>query len=407
MKSLTAFLTAIAMAGLAQAAEPPNAATARWIESQVGEVVRGADGRIVEVSLARTWATDNDVQRLAELKDLKRLDLSLTYVSDRGIESLQKLPQLEDLNLAAAEFITDAAISYLRGNRTLRRLNLRGTDVTDTSLQYIAEVAGLKQLDVSQTQISDVGLDHLPALAELEDLNLGGNKISGVSLNVLKLLPKLKVLSFAGIQRRNAGLCWAPVITDKELSTLSLLKNLEELDLGWGIGLGNQDPALKGKLPTGEAECRIVGGIRVTDAGLAQLTALKHLRRLNISGSPVTPSGIKRLEGLQTLERLNLWNCTALDDSIAPTLASLPKLSRLDLSSTGVGDATLQRLASLPQLREVYLTDTRATAEGADTLRKSRPGIRVSWARRPAPRATVIPESAKKAKKTPVEEEAK
>lgn len=383
-------LIALAASGLALAAEPPNAALARWVESQGGEIGRSADGKITEVSLARTWATDNDVQRLAELKDLKRLDLSLTYVSDRGIESLQKLTKLEDLNLFAAEFITDAAISFLRANKGLQRLNLGGTDVTDTSLQYVAELTGLKQLDVSQTQISDVGLDHLPALAQLEDLNLGGNKISGVSLNILKLLPKLKKLSFSGIQRRNAGLCWAPVVTDKELETISLLTSLEDLDIGWRVGLGNRDPALKGRPSTGEAECRIIGGTRVTDAGLAKLTALKQLRRLDISGAPITPSGIKRLESLQNLERLSIWNCELLDDTIAPTLAGLPNLRTVDLSYTSVGDATIQQLTRLTKLKEVYLTDTRVTAASADSLR-SKPGVRVFWAQRPPARPTVAP----------------
>src|SRR5262249_33673930 len=110
----------------------------RSIEAQGGRVIRDQSGRIVEVSLARTWATDADVERLASLKSLKRLDLSLTYVSDRGAERLKALDQLEDLNLFAAEFITDAALAFLRGNRQLKTLNLRGTDVTDTSLQYVA-----------------------------------------------------------------------------------------------------------------------------------------------------------------------------------------------------------------------------------------------------------------------------
>ena len=162
----------------------------------------------------------------------------LTYVSDRGIEKLQKLDKLEDLNLDTAEFITDAATSFLRSNKKLRRLNLRGTDVTDTSLAYLAELTALRALDISQTQITDVGLEHLASLVDLEDLDLGGDKISGVSLNTLKLLPKLKKLGFYGIQRRNAGLCWAPVVTDKELETISLLTNLEDLNIGWGVGLG-------------------------------------------------------------------------------------------------------------------------------------------------------------------------
>ena len=392
MKAIPMLLAALFSASLS-AAERPDAEIARSIEAQGGSIVRSADGRIVEVSLARTWATDNDVQRLAGLKDLKRLDLSLTYVSDRGIESLQKLTRLEDLNLFAAEFITDAAVSYLRANTALRRLNLRGTDITDTSLQYVAAITGLRQLDVSYTQISDPGIDHLAALSELEDLNLGGNKISGVSLNVLKLLPKLKRLSFSGIQRRNAGLCWAPVITDQELATLSLLTSLEELDLGWRVELGTQDPALKGRPQTGEAECRIVGGIHVTDQGLSKLTTLKQMRRLDLSGSRITPSGVKRLESLQHLERLSLWNCPALDDSIAATLAGLPNLTRIDLSYTSVGDPTLKALASLPRLEELYLTDTRASAEAAAGLRNSKPGLFVSWAHRPEPRPVHAVES--------------
>ena len=81
-----------------------------------------------EVSLARTWATDADVEKIAAIKTLKRVDLSMTYVSDLGIEKLKALNQLEDLNLYAAEFITDAAVAFLRGHRQLKTLNLRGTD---------------------------------------------------------------------------------------------------------------------------------------------------------------------------------------------------------------------------------------------------------------------------------------
>jgi len=74
-----------------------GADVAQWIEAQGGEVVRGPDGSIVEVSLARTWATDSDVERVAEIAGLRRLDLSFTYVTDRGIERLPQLQQLEEL----------------------------------------------------------------------------------------------------------------------------------------------------------------------------------------------------------------------------------------------------------------------------------------------------------------------
>ena len=71
--------------------------------------------------------------------------------------------------------------------------------------------------------LGDVGLEHLPNLSELEHLKIGATLITGLNLNFLKLLPKLKTLSLRGVQRRNAGACWTPNVTDLDLDTISLL----------------------------------------------------------------------------------------------------------------------------------------------------------------------------------------
>ena len=382
---------AILLSALLTAAPGSNsAAIAASIEAQGGHVVRDKSGEIVEISLARTWATDADIERIAGIKSLRRLDLSLTYISDRGAERLKALGQLEELNLFAAEFITDAAMAFLRGNKQLTRLNLRGTDVTDTSLAYIGELSRLKSLDISFTQITDVGMEHLASLAQLEELNLGGNKISGVGLHVLKLLPKLRSLSFYGIQRRNAGWCWAPVVTDLELDTISLLGNLEELNVGYGVALGTPRPADLGPAD-GEAECRIAGGTRVTDLGVAKLAKLKKLRRLDLSGSAVTSNGVKTLAALPALDRLSLWHAKGIDDSAAPHLEALGTLTSLDLSDTPVTDATLAQLAKLSSLRRLYVSETQVTPEGLAAFRSRHPACVVSWGTRPAPRIPLSP----------------
>src|SRR5262245_22890862 len=100
-----------------------------WVAALGGFVVHGRDGRIEEVSLARTWAGDDDVRRVAGIRGLKKLDLSFTYVTDKGMESLPQLSELEELTLDTAEFITDAAMNHLRANKKLRKLVLRGTDI--------------------------------------------------------------------------------------------------------------------------------------------------------------------------------------------------------------------------------------------------------------------------------------
>ncbi len=391
MKTITATMVILLFASAVPgyAAQLPDAPLAAAIEQQGGHVVRDAKGNIVEVSLARTWATDADVERVAALKTLKKLDLSLTYVSDRGAEAIGKAAQLEELNLFTAEFITDAAIAFLRGNTNLRVLNLRGTDVTDISLEYVSTLTNLRSLDIAFTQIGDVGMEHLAPLSQLEELNVGGMKISGAALHVLKYLPNLKKLSFYGTQRRNAGMCWAPVMTDLELDTIALLTNLEELNIGDGVALGAPRPAALGPR-AGEAECRITGGTRISDFGVAKLATLKKLRYLNLSGSVVTAAALKTLAALPDLQRLSLWNAEGIDDAAAAGFESLQHLTSLDLSDTGIGDRTLQSLARLPKLERLYVSDTAVTEGGLAAFKQQRPSAVVSWGVRPEPKEPLV-----------------
>jgi Leucine-rich repeat (LRR) protein len=336
--------------------------------------------------LARTWATDHDIAQVAEIQSLKRLDLSHTYVTDRGIERLRQLQQLEDLTLNTSEFLTDAAVSHLRANRALRRLVLRGVDITDVGMPHVAEITSLRSLDLSHTMVGDVGLESLPPLIELEELKLGGNAITGLNLNFLKLLPKLKKLSLRGIQRRNAGACWTPLITDLDLDAIALLTGLEELDLGIGVSLG-----MGGKpAAPGGGNCRVTGGIQLTDLGLAKLATLKKLRRLDVSGARLTAAGLEVLQTLPALERLSLWNIPALDDSAAKVLAGMPALANLDVSYTSIGDPGLELLAQLPHLKQLYLTETKVTPEAVERFQQQKSDRFVSWARRPAPRGLEV-----------------
>ena len=109
MKRIAAILAIVLMATSAWAADEDIAAS---VEKQGGYVVRDQKGNIIEVSLARTWATDADVERVATIKTLKKLDLSLTYMSDAGAEAISKLAQLEELDSFTAEFVTDAAVAF-------------------------------------------------------------------------------------------------------------------------------------------------------------------------------------------------------------------------------------------------------------------------------------------------------
>src|SRR5436190_77627 len=92
----------IAFAATGFAATDPS-----WIASAGGSLQRDAAGKIVAVDLRSSWVTDSDIPRLAELPDLKQLDLSLTRISDRGLRALRSAAGITELNLFFAEQITD------------------------------------------------------------------------------------------------------------------------------------------------------------------------------------------------------------------------------------------------------------------------------------------------------------
>jgi Leucine-rich repeat (LRR) protein len=352
----------------------------RWVAQAGGEARKDAAGRIIDVFLGSTSATDADVEKLRPLADqIQRLDLSLTYVSDRGLEFLGSFTRLEELNLFAAEFITDAGLANFRDNQRLVRLNVRGTDITDVSMEYIGTMTSLRSLDVSFTQVNDTGFDHLAPLSQLEDLSAGGNKITGAGLQVLRLLPKLKSLDLRGVQRRNAGDCWSASVTDGDLELIGSLVGLETLKLGRGTGLSPGPRSEGDRSGNSESECRITGGIKVTDRGLRQLTRLKSLRSLDVSGSHVTQEGLGVLSSIAHLEYLSLWGCTEIGDLSAPHLAALVSLRELDLTDTVISDKGLDELAKAPALRRLHVSGTRVTAAGARGFQERNAACRLSW----------------------------
>jgi hypothetical protein len=212
---------------------------------------------------------------------------------------------------------------------------------------------------------------------------LGATRITGINLPFLKLLPKLKKLGLGGIQRRNGGACWTPTITDRDLDPVALLTNLEELQLGVGLSLGRV--GARGPGARGEGNCRLTGGIHITDLGVAKLSKLKNLRRLDLSGADITAESLKTLQGLPRLERLSLWNCRAIDDAAAVQLGLLAGLVHVDLSDTAIGDSGIERLTALAKLKQLYLTNTKVTAAGLQSWRSKRPETFVSWAIQPNP----------------------
>ena len=144
-----------------------------------------------------------DVSTLAGLISLEGIAARNTRITD--FSPLANLRRLQWI-----EFGNDPTISTLpslTGIKTLRRLEITGTNISDIS--GLAELTQLTQLDLEKNLISDIS--PLSNLKKLIELRLGGNLITDIS--PLSGLTSLKELS----------------LTDNSISDFSPLESLPEI----------------------------------------------------------------------------------------------------------------------------------------------------------------------------------
>jgi internalin A len=259
-----------------------------------GKPVKDAAGEIVELDLTGAWVTDADMIKVAQLRHLRKLDLSQTRITDSGLEHLKSLENVAGLTCHYAEYLTEDGISHLRNWKQLERLNLRGTKVTSKVFASLAKLTSLRSLDIAFTQIEDEGFEQLSALTKLESLAIGGNRLSGAALSLLKLLPALVNLDVGGIQRVDSGL-WGLPLTNENLARIAELKQLRSLSLA-GATLADRGVDRPGHPEAERSELR----------DLSKLAELVNLERLDLSRLPVTLESLRPLAQLRKLRELRL-----------------------------------------------------------------------------------------------------
>src|SRR5262249_6444607 len=127
-----------------------------------------------------------ELKALAGMKDLERLQFSLTFlsyfnVSDAGFATFNTLTNLKELRCGQCEIKKGAlepfvnlesldlsystfnnnAMASLAGMRNLRRLYLRDLNLSDDSLKHIAGLTRLEELDLYGVRVSDRGMQYL------------------------------------------------------------------------------------------------------------------------------------------------------------------------------------------------------------------------------------------------------
>lgn len=236
-----------------------SASDGRWSSSSFARISwssRRGEIREGRPEFSSKQVTDAGLAPLAELANLKVLDLLEAPITDAGLTHLKGLTGLEELFLGRS--ITDAGLVNLKGLTGLVNLRLHGSKITDAGLANLASLTNLKRLDLNFVTLNGSGLVHLNSLNRLESLVIETKPKTTAALPSLSGLTQLRWLFLVGIP-----------LTDADFAQLRALKSVQSLTLV---------------------------GAKASDVGLMHLAELKNLRQIEVISPNVTEKGIETLE---------------------------------------------------------------------------------------------------------------
>ncbi len=325
------------------------------------------------LDLSHTIIQNKDLLRLRNQENLRDLDLSNSSIGNSAVDLLLEMPWLESLHLEYCR-ISPNELKRFAVMPNLRKLSIGGNHFTDRNISVLAQFHSLKKLRINgNNRLNGKDWSFFNELPQLETVILSGceyltqqgfnalgslknlrnlliqycPRLNDSCLRFLDDLDSLRTLAFDGIRggdRKNGitGRGLAPLghhrhfirlllddaseeIDDGDLSFLSKLTKLQQLDLSW------------------------------TKSGKCNLTSLSPLIRLKwlSLGQNVTDEGLNVLADKNELEYLNLSQCCKISGNGLAAIARLPKLRLLKLPSRLRNGKSAAVLSASPSL-EVF-----------------------------------------------------
>ena len=184
--------TCVLLVGLLLMAAVPASAR-KWtssngkfsIEAELVDVKDGnvrlkrKDGEIKTIPVSKLSKADRDY--LASLAKAKKKPVATKVSRAEAIAALKKL---------------GGKIRVGR-NKEVVEVSLLGPKVTDAALEYVKGMKSLRAMDLTKTKITDAGLEHLKGLSKLKVLVLRDTEVTDKAVNKLRrALPKCKIYTY-------------------------------------------------------------------------------------------------------------------------------------------------------------------------------------------------------------------
>ena len=307
--------------------------------------------------LNKTGVTAKGMKLLKEHHSLRALELNEERIGISGFTALKNLPALEYLDLNTG--IDDASLKQVAQMPNLRWLRIRTGKIRGPGLAELKNLPRLERLCIWGTSpISDRHIKHLEGLKQIKSLTLWGsacNTLTDASLSSISKLKNLEELYFIRTRTR---------FTPAGVSHLKELENLKKVDFVqiWispaGVYYGDEVVRqLASNLPNLES----IEGIGFLSAeGMKILSRLQNLKCLGIALKDnrqgyYGPTGLSHLTHLSSLEELHITSGESLSDVDIASLELLSNLRDLHISSQNVTNRSLTSIGKLKKLENLHL----------------------------------------------------
>jgi len=266
-----------------------------------------------------------------------------------------------DKNYKRNESLNDDWLVILKDLPDLTMLDLANTSMKGPCLKVVATLKNLESLNLTLTPITDQYLEPLQTLTKLRVLGLASAQCTGEGYRFLGNLKQLE----------NANFHFTPV-NDAGLAGISNVPSLTRLEIVHTHFTDAGAPALAKLI---NMERLQIGSREATGAAIAPLVTMKKLRELDLHDGQATVEGLKNATQIPSLTVLRIYG--QVKDEGAEHIARLKNLETLIASNTGITDAGLELFAGLSKLKKLEIKGCKVTEAAVAKLKKVLPDLEV------------------------------
>lgn len=228
-------------------------------------------------------------------------------------------------------------------------IQLEGPQFTDRDLQSHPELEEATDLILYDTPITDIGLACAARMKTLFNVTIASSLMGDAGFQAFATLRH--VISFCVDE--------APLLTDRGVAAITQSPELRALYLR---KTGITDRCVPHILKASRISSLALDDTAVTDEGVGRLSGLRYLDILSLMGTAVTGRSFSGFENHVLDAYLDRTPMT--DNDVELLAAGCPRLNRISLSDTQVGDAACRTLAALKGLKMVRFNRTQVSTSG-------------------------------------------